>query len=105
MASTPYLSCYLSGGVFSGATALDYAFIGGLTLGAAMIVAPLVTVLTKLTSMELLVLHRSGTSIFRRVFLWVSVSDAYMLRVFLSSLNGLPGAEVWQMVLVRRALE
>jgi Flp pilus assembly pilin Flp len=73
MASTPSLSCYLPGGVFSGATALDYAFIGGLTPGAVMIVAPLVTVLTKLTSME--VTMASGAAMLRGAFIAASCAS------------------------------
>ena len=48
-----YLSYYLSGNLFPGATPLDYAFIGGLTFGAAMIVAPLVTVFTRRTGLRI----------------------------------------------------
>ena len=42
-----YLSYYLSSNVFPEATPLDYAFIGGLSFAAAMLAAPLITVLVR----------------------------------------------------------
>ncbi len=42
-----YLSHYLSADYFPGATPLDYAFIGGITFGAALLIAPLCTILTR----------------------------------------------------------
>lgn len=42
-----YLSHYLSEDYFPGATALDYAFIGGIEFGAALLISPLCTILTR----------------------------------------------------------
>ncbi|CAF9928250.1 hypothetical protein IMSHALPRED_007419 [Imshaugia aleurites] len=42
-----YLSYYLRDDSFPGASPLDFAFVGGLTFAAAMLVAPLVTFLTR----------------------------------------------------------
>ena len=42
-----YLSNYLATDYFPGATPLDYAFIGGIEFGAAMLIAPLCTILTR----------------------------------------------------------
>jgi len=42
-----YLSHYLDYNTFPGASAMDFAFIGGFNFSAAMIVSPLVTVLTR----------------------------------------------------------
>ena len=41
-----FLSYYLANDVFPGATSTDYALIGGLSIGAAMIVSPLATYTT-----------------------------------------------------------
>lgn len=43
-----FLAWYLANDVFPGATRLDYAFVGGLSLSQALIVAPLVTRVTRL---------------------------------------------------------
>ncbi|KAK5050435.1 hypothetical protein LTR84_003716 [Exophiala bonariae] len=48
-----FLSYYLSAPIFPEAKPLDYAFIGGLNFGAAMLVAPLVTVLVRSLGMRL----------------------------------------------------
>jgi len=42
-----YLSHYLSTDYFPGATALDYALIGGIEFGAAMLLSPVCTILTR----------------------------------------------------------
>lgn len=42
-----YLSHYLKEGIFPGSTAVDFAFIGGFNFSMAMIVSPLVTILTR----------------------------------------------------------
>ncbi|SPO05577.1 related to protein MCH2 (monocarboxylate permease homolog) [Cephalotrichum gorgonifer] len=42
-----YLSQYLSTGLFPEATPLDYGFVGGFNFAFAMLVAPLVTILTR----------------------------------------------------------
>lgn len=42
-----FLSYYLSNDYFPGATALDYAFIGGLEFGACMLISPACTILTR----------------------------------------------------------
>lgn len=42
-----YLSHYLATDYFPGATALDYAFIGGLEFGAALLISPLCTIGTR----------------------------------------------------------
>lgn len=42
-----YISHYLATDYFPGATPLDYALIGGLEFGVAMIISPLCTVLTR----------------------------------------------------------
>ena len=42
-----YLSHYLSTDYFPGATALDFALIGGLEFGAALLISPLTTILTR----------------------------------------------------------
>ena len=43
-----YLSYYLSAQTFPGSQPLDYAFIGGLNFGFAMVVSPIVTVLARI---------------------------------------------------------
>jgi MFS family permease len=42
-----YLSYYLDSNVFPNATPTDFAFIGGLNFSAAMVVSPIVTILTR----------------------------------------------------------
>lgn len=42
-----FLSYYLSNNVFAGASYLDYAFVGGLSIAAAMLISPLATYTTK----------------------------------------------------------
>ncbi|KAK5168845.1 uncharacterized protein LTR77_006154 [Saxophila tyrrhenica] len=42
-----FLSYYLENSFFEGATALDYAFIGGLEFGACMLISPACTILTR----------------------------------------------------------
>ena len=42
-----YLSHYLAEDYFPGATPLDYAFIGGIQFGAALLISPACTVLTR----------------------------------------------------------
>ncbi|KAF2724223.1 MFS transporter, MCP family, solute carrier family 16, member 6 [Polychaeton citri CBS 116435] len=42
-----YLSHYLATDYFPGANSLDYAFVGGLQFGGAMLVSPLCTILTR----------------------------------------------------------
>lgn len=42
-----YLSHYLATDYFPGASSLDYAFVGGLQFGGAMLVSPLCTILTR----------------------------------------------------------
>lgn len=41
-----FLSYYLANDVFPGATSIDYALIGGLSIGAAMLVSPAATYTT-----------------------------------------------------------
>ena len=48
-----YLAHYLANDVFSGATALDYAYIGGLNFGLSMIVASPVTYLARIWGMHI----------------------------------------------------
>ncbi|KAF2120662.1 major facilitator superfamily domain-containing protein [Lophiotrema nucula] len=43
-----FLAYYLSNNVFEGATRLDYAFIGGLSISQALIVAPVATMTTRI---------------------------------------------------------
>lgn len=43
-----YLSYYLSSNTFPESTPLDYAFVGGLSFGAAMLAAPFVTVIVRI---------------------------------------------------------
>jgi MFS family permease len=45
-----FLAYYLSNNVFSGATPLHYAFIGGLSISQALIISPLATLTTRLFS-------------------------------------------------------
>ena len=42
-----YLAHYLSDNTFVGATPLDFALIGGLNFAVAMLIAPLVTIVTR----------------------------------------------------------
>ena len=42
-----YLSHYLESDYFPGATPLDYAFIGGIEFGAAMLISPACTILAR----------------------------------------------------------
>jgi MFS family permease len=42
-----FLSYYLANDYFPGATALDYAFIGGLEFGCCMLISPACTILTR----------------------------------------------------------
>ncbi|KAG4443061.1 hypothetical protein IFR05_001457 [Cadophora sp. M221] len=48
-----YLAHYLSHNMFSSATSIDYAFIGGIQFAVSLLIAPLVTILTRKLSTQL----------------------------------------------------
>ncbi|KAJ5671311.1 hypothetical protein N7507_000438 [Penicillium longicatenatum] len=48
-----FLSYYLSSDVFPGTSSLEYAFVGGLSIGCAMLIAPLGTILSQRVSNRL----------------------------------------------------
>ena len=48
-----FLSFYLSSNIFPGTTALEYAFIGGLSISCAMLVSPIATYISQKVSTRL----------------------------------------------------
>jgi hypothetical protein len=42
-----FLAHYLANNTFPGATALDYAFVGGLSISMALIISPIATICTR----------------------------------------------------------
>ena len=83
-----YISHYLANDYFPGATALDFALIGGLEFGVALIISPLCTILTR--ELGRLIVMSTGCAMFAGGFIAASfASEIWQLYLSQGVLIGL----------------
>ncbi|EED15842.1 short-chain dehydrogenase, putative [Talaromyces stipitatus ATCC 10500] len=87
-----FIAYYLSHDLFPGTSSLEYAFVGGLSMSCALLVAPLATA----------VMGRLGTRATLKLCVLVWEWDFFSLELVVSLLNGFDANAALQMALLRQ---